>query len=343
MTSLEAAGFQLQVISYEFKRSMKHRLATRLLPKLLPDREPSELTEKIECGLADGGVKFVFHAMNSFPGVLRRVNQRFPEVRQVMLSHGTESIDFCIEQGIRRETGNENRFRVTAERMLGQALLEQMEQRRHVDAVLTLSPLDAEVEKWLGARKVLWVPRTIPGDSLKIRPMDGRVGCVATLDHPPNFSGLHDLLRELEGKRPPNFRLRLVGGPVACGAALAERYGFVEYLGPLTDGELRAEAASWCCFVNPIFVYSKGCSTKLAVGLGWGLPVATSRFGARGYTWDERAVPLAENPSGLAELVLERSRIEGFDVHCRATAGIIAISPDMKRVGSQIRDFLLQK
>jgi hypothetical protein len=343
MTSLEAAGFQLQVISYEFSRTMRDRLANYLLPKLLPAREPSELFERIECGLAGSGTKFVFHAMNSFPDVLRRVNQRFSDVRQVLLSHGSESIDFCIEQGIRRVTHSENRLRVTAERMLGKALLDQMEQRRHLEAVLTLSPLDAEVEKWLGARTVLWVPRTIPDDRLKREPIDGRVGCVATLDHPPNFSGLDQLLRELDAKRPPNFRLRLVGGPTSCGAQLAERYAFVEYLGPLTDAELRAEAASWCCFVNPIFVYPKGCSTKLAVGLGWGLPVATTRFGARGYEWDERIIPLAENPSRLAELVLERSKIEHVDIHCRATAGIIAMSPDMKTVGSQIRDFLLRQ
>src|SRR5258708_28456384 len=68
MASLEAAGFQLQVISYEFKRSMRSRLANRVLPKLLPDREPSELFGKIESGLACSGAKFVFHALNSFPG-----------------------------------------------------------------------------------------------------------------------------------------------------------------------------------------------------------------------------------------------------------------------------------
>jgi hypothetical protein len=189
---------------------------------------------------------------------------------------------------------------------------------------------------------VLSVTRTIPRDGLVCRPVDGRVGCVTTLDHPPNFSGLTRLLEALDGKAPSNFRLRLVGAPASCGARLARRHGFVDYLGPLTDDALRAEAATWCCFVNPIFVYSKGCSTKLAVALGWGLPIATTRYGARGYLWDESAIPLADDPKALADLVLARSSAAAFPTHCRATDAIVAMSPDLVRVGAQIRDFVLR-
>jgi Glycosyl transferases group 1 len=341
MALLEAAGFRLQVISYDFDRSLRTRVANRLFPRLLPAREPRDLAERIGLALTAGGTKHVFHAMNTFPTVLREIDRRFPEVRQILLSHGSEAVDFCIEQGLRRDRGTENRSRATAERMLGRALLDQREQRRHLDAVLTLSPLDAEIEKWMGARKVLSVPRTISRDRLVLRPIDGRAGCVATLDHPPNFSGLERLLGALDGKTPADFRLRLVGGPAACGARLAERYGFVDYLGPLGDDALRAEAATWCCFINPIFVYSKGCSTKLAVALGWGLPIATTRFGARGYHWDEAAIPLADDASELADLVLARASIAQFPTHCRTTDAIIAMSGDIASVGAQIRDFVL--
>jgi hypothetical protein len=270
----------------------------------LPAREPRDFAERIALAFATSGTKHVFHAMNTFPAILRDIDRRFPDVRQILLSHGAEAIDFCIEQGLRREARTENRSRATAERMLGRALLDQLEQRRHLDAVVTLAPLDAEIERWLGARNVLSIPRTISCDRLVLRPVDGRVGCVATLDHPPNFSGLTRLLDALDGKTPTSFRLRLVGGPASCGATLARRHGFVDHLGPLNDDALRAEAATWCCFVNPIFVYSKGCSTKLAVALGWGLPIATTRYGARGYLWDEGAIPLADDPTELADLVL---------------------------------------
>ena len=226
--------------------------------------------------------------------------------------------------------------------MLGRALLDEREQRRHLDAVITLAPLDAEIEQWLGARKVFTIPRTITRDRLVLQPVDGRVGCAATLDHPPNSSGLTRLFGALDGKVPANFRLRLVGGPPACGETLVRRYGFVDYLGALDDEALRAEAATWCCFVNPIFVYSKGCSTKLAVALGWGLPIATTRYGARGYRWDERVAPLADDPTELSEHVLARASAAQVPTHCRATDAIIARSPDLARLGAQIRDFVLR-
>jgi Glycosyl transferases group 1 len=339
---LEGAGFRLQVISYDFDRSLRTRVANRLFPKLLPAREPRDLAERIALALRASGTKHVFHAMNTFPAVLREIDRKFSDVRQVLLSHGAEAVDFCIEQGLRRGTGTENRARATAERMLGRDLLDQLDQRRHLDAVLTLAPLDAEIEKWLGARKVLSVPRTILHDRLALRPVDGRVGCVATLDHPPNFSGLARLLGALDGRTPAGFRLRVVGGPVSSGEKLAAQHDLVDYLGPLDDEALRAEAATWCCFVNPIFVYAKGCSTKLAVALGWGLPIATTRFGARGYHWDETAIPLADDPTELADLVLARTSTAQFPAHCRATDAVVATSPDRAHVAAQIRDFVLQ-
>jgi hypothetical protein len=342
MALLEGAGFRLQVMSYDFERSLRTRVANRLFPKLLPAREPRDLAERIALALAASGTKHVFHAMNTFPAVLQEINRKFPDVRQILLSHGAEAVDFCIEQGLRRDTGTENRSRATAERMLGRALLDQREQRRHLDAVLTLATLDAEIERWLGARKVLSVPRTISHDRLPFKPVDGRVGCVATLDHPPNSSGLTRLLGALDGKTPANFRLRLVGGPAVCGTALAARHELVDYLGPLDDDALRAEAATWCCFVNPIFVYSKGCSTKLAVALGWGLPIATTRFGARGYLWDDTTIPLANDPAALADLVLARASAAQFPAHRRATDVIVAMSRDLACVSAQIRGFVLR-
>jgi hypothetical protein len=224
--------------------------------------------------------------------------------------------------------------------MLGRELLDEVEQRRWIDAVLTLSPLDVEVEKWLGSRKVLWVPRTIMEPRLETHPVDQRVGCVSTLDHPPNSSGLQQFFDALEGKVSRNFRFRLVGGPASKGAALAQRYGFVEYLGPISDQQLRAEAATWCCFIHPLFFYSKGCSTKLAMGLGWGLPVATTKFGARGYVWDDNLVPLAESPAGLTQLVLDRCSAARFAQYQRKTEQIVAITPKLLTVGANIRNFL---
>ena len=126
-------------------------------------------------------------------------------------------------------------------------------------------------------------------------PVDQRVGCVSTLDHPPNHQGLAEVLQALSSRASPGFRFRLVGAPQKIGVALMRQFPFVEYLGALSNSQLRSEAATWCCFVHPLFVYAKGCSTKLAVALGWQLPIATTVYGARGYIWDIRRLPLAED------------------------------------------------
>jgi hypothetical protein len=122
---------------------------------------------------------------------------------------------------------------------------------------------------------------------------------------------------------------------------MAARHRFVEYLGRLDDAQLRAEAATWCCFVHPLFVQAKGCSTKLGVALGWGLPIATTRLGARGYAWDEEAHPLHESPAELARAALAGGSLARFAEGCAATARIAQGAPSLAAVGAQVRDFLL--
>jgi hypothetical protein len=152
---------------------------------------------------------------------------------------------------------------------------------------------------------------------------------------------LVQLFDALDETAPDRFRFRLVGQPSDAGRQLAKEYHFVEYLGPLSEQQLRQEAGTWCCFVHPLFEYAKGCSTKLGVCLGWGLPVATTEFGVRGYRWDEKAVPLAGTPGELAEFVLARSRIEGSGAHRQAMASIHETTPSIFSVGKGIRSFLL--
>jgi hypothetical protein len=215
-----------------------------------------------------------------------------------------------------------------------------MKQRRCIDAVLTLSPFEVEIEKWLGAKKALWVPRTIMEPALAMAPIDQRVGCVSTLNHAPNFEGLIKVFEALEQRCSPAFRFRLVGSPSNIGDQLAKRFSFLDYLGFLSESQLRTEAATWCCFVNPIFEYAKGCSTKLAVALGWGLPIATTEYGARGYCWDVNQLPLARSPTELAKFVLERAVLTAINKYQKQSAGIRAQTPDIQSTGNQIRAFL---
>src|SRR5207248_1604401 len=125
--------------------------------------------------------------------------------------------------------------------------------RHHLDHVLALSPFEAEIERWLGARKVNWLPRVIPDDPVKWRPRGTYVGYVGTLDHEPNAEGLELYLRALERIRPASMRVRIVGSPMKAAEAFTKRYPFIDYLGPLADDQLRTEVAEWNSFVHPLF------------------------------------------------------------------------------------------
>ena len=76
-------------------------------------------------------------------------------------------------------------------------------------------------------------------------------------------------------------------------------------LGPLDDADLRGEAGSWNCFINPLFCLSRGCSTKLATALSWEIPVVTTSFGRRGYVWNDGTLSLAERPAEFWRCILE--------------------------------------
>jgi hypothetical protein len=340
MKTLDKAGFQLQIISFDFPRDLFSRLRRRLSPEIWHTRAPTGLFLHICGALKQSSAETVFFAHTMFADLSRQLKQAFPTVQQVLLSHGAEGFDFCIEENLRRSNSSEVRLRPIAERMIGRAMLDQMEQRRWIDAVLTLSPFEVDVERWLGARNALWIPRGIMEPPLRMEPINQRVGCVSTLSHVPNFSGLIKVFGALEQKCAPDFKFRLVGLPIDKGEELATRFKFVDYLGFLSDSELRAEAATWCCFVNPIFDYAKGCSTKLAIALGWGLPIACTEYGARGYRWDEDQLPLARSPAELAEFVLERAVLSSVLKYQRQTAEIRDRTPAIQTTAEQIRGFL---
>jgi hypothetical protein len=338
--TLGAAGFLVHEVPYEFLRTLTGRFVSRLLPKAVQTLEPAGLFERLTVAVDRTNAEIVFFEWGVFPSVSSRLKHQYPAVRQVLLSHGVEGIDVLVDQRLRRENGNENRVRLVGERMLGHELLYEAEQRRWLDAVLTVSSFEVEIERWLGMRNAVWVPRTVLEPSLTSQPIDHRVGCVSTLDHAPNFDGLIKLLDALTGKVSGDFRFRLVGQPARQGAWLARRYPFLEYLGGLIDEDLRAEASTWCCFVHPIFVYSKGYSTKLGIALGWGLPIATTDFGARGYRWDRKQVPLARSPVELAGIVLQRCAVDQFEKHKKSTEYTARLAPRLSDVGDKIREFL---
>ncbi len=255
--------------------------------------------------------------------------------RLVLLSHGLESVDALHARRIEARAGVPRRR--PGEGLLGWLIDEEARQRTFFDAVVCLSPFEVEIERWLGARNVSWLPRTVPDRTpLDWQPAHHRLGFVGTMDHPPTTDGLWRFLEALEPIAPPDLEVRLVGGPVQAGAAFARRFRFARYLGALPGAALEAEAATWGCFVHPLFCYARGCSTKLAVALAWGVPIVTTTPGRRGYEWRDGTLPVADAPADLAALALRMLEPEAGAEARRRIGDVARSAPTLDEVAGRL-------
>jgi hypothetical protein len=324
---------------------MNHDLLTRVMNRAVGHGYrrliPSGLLGSISAAVARASAPFVFFNQTDYPSVASALRRQPSDLRLVHLSHGLDSTDWNIRHQVQRAQGGSVRLDRRDALMVGGKLEFEADYRRKLDASMCISPLDAELERWLGVPRTRWFTRPIRETPLDAHPVDGRVGCVATVDHGPNVQGLHALFDELRHDMPKNFSFRLVGGPEEAGRALAGRYPFVEYVGMLSDVQLRAEAATWSCFVHPIFAYARGCSTKCAVALGWAIPMATTVAGVRGYAWDPTILPLGSTASEVARMVIARSHVSRFDEHRRQTTAISNLQPSVDAIAADMKAFLL--
>ena len=339
---LAAAGFRLETMPF----GVDMRLFVRVQRKFegMPYRRifPPDLQGRIMQKVAEVNARFVFFNLHDFTPVAKALKTELGDrVKLVHLSHGVESTDISIRQQVERTESGAVRCDRASGKELGTALQWEADYRRYLDASLCLTPFDAQLERWLGVPSTAWFPRTAQRRLLDFRPVDGRVGCVGTLSHPPNRIGLQALFEKLKLMAAPPFHFRLVGGPETEGRAFAQEYSFVQYLGPLPEDRLIEEVKSWCSFVHPIFHVAKGCSTKLAVALGWGLPIASTCLGARGYIWDESAVPLADTDKGLADGTIKRSKAKDFEMHRRESMNVLGLQPKVEDVSREVRRYLL--
>ena len=150
---------------------------------------------------------------------------------------------------------------------------------------------------------------------------------MGTLDHTPNRVALEKVCAEIERQSVQGLELRLVGRPAVAGEAFAARYPFVRYLGVLDDRTLRCEAAGWSLFLNPIFWLSRGASMKLGQALAWGLPVLSTRSGARGYEWKAGRLPLAaDDPVEFVGALGRILQTSGETKRIQAEVSVVALS-----------------
>jgi hypothetical protein len=335
LATLQAAGWQVDLLPYDTDQRLAARLRRRLCPRPFADRISPGLISEIGSVIQTSGAECVF-LNNSEPlaeaaAIKKQIGDR---VRLVFLSHGVESTDLLNDLRL----GNESvPFRQRQPLWIGRLFLSELEHRRHLDGVVCMSEEDVLFERWLGSKNVCFLPRMVQPQPLDWRPVPHRVGTVGTLRHIPNLDGIRRFAAELE--RHPPVRLRVVGGPASAGKKLAEEFNSVEYMGSLDDAALKVEAATWCAFVNPIFCQARGASTKVATALGWGLPVLTTPQGARGYRWDDDVLPRMQTARELAQLaVTVASGNEQAAWKLRAHA-ISQLAPDIDESGKILRDF----
>jgi glycosyl transferase family 1 len=330
--TIETAGFELSILQLPHDR----RLLTRLRQRWSADRYPAQWPPSAAAAIADAAnrrrASIVFLNLVNLAPLAALVRRRLdPSCRIVLLSHGLESVDYLARAGAR--DGNSRSARV-----LGRTLAQEARHREAIDHVFCLAPFEVEIERWLGAASVSWLPRTIPcRPPLHWTPSRGRIGFVGTLDHHPNRDGLLAFLESLAAADREPVEVRIVGGPTGDGERIAHRWPLATYLGALDDAALEREAATWSCFVHPLFCYARGCSTKLATAMSWQIPIATTTPGRRGYVWSRGDIPVAETAAALAALALDLSNPERGALVRPSIAEAAGSSPRIDAVAEHLR------
>ncbi|WP_374951537.1 glycosyltransferase [Mucilaginibacter sp.] len=257
------------------------------------------------------------------------------KVKFVGLSHGNESADYLNE--ITRQ-GGAKRYQ---EWKLGKLLVsEHRFFTAALDGIVVLTTQELAVNQWIGSQQQLYLPRLLKPEFMDLSPLPCVAGFVGTLDHLPNKFGLIFLADELL-KLHFKGTLSVVGGPEQEGEKLALRYPFILYKGQLDDERLAQEIMSWSVYLNPVFWYARGASTKLAQAISLGLPCLTTLAGRRGYELIDESIVVQDNrPESFARALVvalcDESRLENLKDSSRKNA----MAFDRKRHAEAFRDFL---
>lgn len=339
--AIRAAGIDLEFCTFDADR----RLSTRLMRRFNTSRHfrPADpaffgrLKDQIESVRPD----YVFLNQCNLAGLAAKLRAYIPkDCKIVLLSHGLESTDLLHLIRTSRYLPLSSRIRPTPASALGCELLSESAFRGDIDLVLVLSPSDVVLEQWVGAQRVAWLPRIVVGKPLDWRPTGNRIGYLGTLDHAPNLDGLVKVLGALEKRDTRQLRVRVVGRPPTIGQWLTQSFRSVDYLGSLDDSGLAEEASSWNAMIHPQFYCARGCSTKLATGIGWHIPIITTELGYRGYEWEKGNFVVASTAEDFAEQSL---RLLDLGIASAARKDIVDLahsSPTTEEVAVRLRRIL---
>lgn len=299
--------FEVLLFPVDYSYTYFKRIKIRLGINIYDDYNTEEYRDRLLKTLQEQGIRYVFLNLTNtmrFASLIKSLEMR--DVKVILCSHGNETGDYLHETV--RFTPDRRWFKwIVSSYTLGSLLkLESVYRLRYIDMVLSVSPVEEQIEKWLGSRYTFMVPRTVNFSPVDYSPVLNRIGFIGDLSHWPNKFGILSLCEALS-KLDHHVVLRLVGGTGPFGKEVESRFDFVEYAGFLPAEELEKEVSSWALFLNPVFYCSRGVSTKLAKALGWGLPVISTDAGTRGYKWENGKLLIAEDAGDMARQIVENA------------------------------------
>ncbi|MFN8256707.1 MAG: glycosyltransferase [Bacteroidales bacterium] len=338
---LEKAGFNVKIQPIEYSANLMIRLKIRFGIDVYNRFRYNKIVKPIITKIKEENIKYV--ALNQVDHILlaKLLKQEFKKsVKIIVLSHGNESGDY-LHQIVKSNKLN-NVGKILNIYKLGALLYTESDIfSNDIDLVLSLSETELQINNWLGANHSLFIPRTFKPDFIDWRPVLNKIGFMGTLNHKPNYDGVIMVCEALKTKQINNIVFIILGLPELLGKKIEKEYSFVKYLGYLDDKAMRTEVSSWSLFLNPVFWYSRGASTKLAMAINWGLPVISTIQGNRGYKWESGGILTARNADEMADFIscyansIEKLGKLKEDIRLAAQSG-----PDLNCLANQINDIL---
>lgn len=313
-------NFKVQIFELNFNTSFFFKIKAKFGIDVFNDYKENDYLEKLVLQIKQNNITKVFINLSSASALSKSIKFFFGDsVKIILCSHGIEAGDF-LHHSVRVKNYFSKIKQFTSAWKLGKILQRELEYRiENFDLILTVSEIELAIEYWIGAKQVFFVPRVFEPNFLNWQPILGRVGFIGDVSHYPNYYGLLQLCKSIEKTDlKNNIQLVIVGKKSNNIEQLTNKYSFINYLGYLDNHELETEASTWMFFLNLVFYYSKGVSTKLAKGMNWGLPIISTIAGNRGYVLSTNDVITCETPQEIVEQIEDKMKdIKGLNIIAR--------------------------
>lgn len=333
---LTIAGYNVKVLKVTPNVTFLRKVKKKLHVEAYEMYDVDNWLEEIVSTINSDNIRLVFFNQVNLAHWSESIKKSVPaNVKFIGLSHGNESGDYLHDITQSPKTS------VLKTWKLGKLLVkEKAIFSKYLDAVITISDNETYIDQWLGAQNVFYLPRLLKPDFIEWKPEPKTIGFVGTLNHLPNIEGIQLLAEQL---RLQGFdgTMKIAGSPPELGHSLEKKYAFIKYCGVPDEAQLKAEAATWAIFLNPVFWYARGSSTKLSKAVNWGLPAISTPAGARGYDLSDKSLVTKDNlPASMAKKIMDTLYSQASLNNLKQTAENNATYFDLRKWADSLAVFL---